>query len=238
MSGKRLTDDFIREEMVYPESALKNKVEGTVVLQFIVDPKGNVSNLQVIESVSPALDEEAQRIFRKIIWLPGTRLGRNVTTENTFEIRFKVRKYEKICRQRGYDRPAYPHEPVDPGFSIYEKEEVEISPRPVFSSLNRNLGEFVSENMKYPEAAFKQNISGTVELGFVVEPSGRISNIHVVNPVGGGCTEEAIRLAKMIRWHPGIRDDMAVRVFNSLSITFDIAGHSVDGTVPVPGQIH
>ena len=41
-------------------------------------------------------------------------------------------------------------------------------------------------------------------MNFIVETSGRISNLEVVNPLGGGCTEEAIVLLKQVHWSPGI----------------------------------
>jgi hypothetical protein len=75
-------------------------------------------------------------------------------------------------------------------------------------------------------------------LKFVVVPSGRISNLLTEKTVGGGCTEEAIRVVKMIRWIPGIKNQAAVRSWRTLDITFDIAGKSVSGTIPTPGQVH
>ena len=61
-----------------------------------------------------------------------------------------------------------------------------------------SFGKFIAENLKYPELAYTQNIAGDVELSFIVETSGRISNLEVVNPLGGGCTEEAIHLIKQM----------------------------------------
>jgi protein TonB len=99
-----------------------------------------------------------------------------------------------------------------------------------------NFNNFVVRNLKYPETAFKQNISGDVNLRFVVEQSGRISNNAIGNTLGGGTTEEAIRVLKLMKWHPGIKKGKAVRTFMKIEIKFDIATHTVGGSVPSQGQ--
>lgn len=82
----------------------------------------------------------------------------------------------------------------------------------------------MKKNFHYPDIAFKQNITGIVNVNFVVEPSGLISNVYVINRLGAGCTEESIRLVKLIRWMPGVVDGKAVRVLMNLSITFSLDG--------------
>jgi TonB family protein len=91
---------------------------------------------------------------------------------------------------------------------------------PVFDEKDMTLAKFISQNINYPEIAYRQNISGKVLLSFIIEPQGRISNIQVLRPVGGGCTEEAVRVARLIKWNPGIKDGMAVRTNMQLEFTF------------------
>ena len=235
--GNRLTNEFVQEEMIYPSQALESKKEGTVVLSFVVNPDGTVEQLHVQERVSPELDREAIRIFRKILWHPATWLGKPVAYRHTFEVKFKVKKYLKLIRQRGPEYFANPYEPVDTGNVVYRRKDLDQLPKPMLSTLDRDFQTFLSNNLEYPEAAFRLNLSGTVELRFVVETGGRVSNIEVVRSVGGGCTEEAIRVLKLIKWFPGIKGDVAVRTSMPLQITFDIANRSVGGTIPSPGQV-
>jgi protein TonB len=62
---------------------------------------------------------------------------------------------------------------------------------------------------------------------FVVEVDGSVSNVNVVNRIGGGCDEEAIRVAReMPRWEPGKRNGRAVRVMVRMPIVFRIPGKS------------
>jgi len=235
--GKRLLKEFIKEEMVYPEKALKNKTEGIVELSFIVKPDGTITDLHIEKSVSKELDDESRRIFRKILWKPATELGKPIAYLHSMEIKYNIKRYYKICKSRGYKNITYSYQPIDSSNKVYPFIDIDVSPKPIFTSRNYNFSIFIANNLKYPEAAFKQNISGTVKLIFVVEPSGRISNIEVDKTVGGGCTEEAIRVVKLIRWNPGLYKNIAVRTFMCLEITFDIAGQTVGGKIPNPGQI-
>ena len=236
-SGKRLTKEFIKEEMVYPEQAMKNNKEGEVVISFMVNADGSATDYKVLKSVSEELDIEALRICRKILWYPATDIGLPISYMHQFTIKFDIKKYQKLVKKRGYDQIKYPFKPIETSGKIYQFVDVDKAPKPIYPESNINFGSFVESNLEYPETAFKQNVSGSVKLEFVIEPSGRISNIVVEKALGGGCTEEAIRVIRLIRWNPAIFNDMAVRSWMCLEITFDIAKKSVGGSIPTPGQI-
>ncbi|MCB2219996.1 MAG: energy transducer TonB [Bacteroidetes bacterium] len=237
-SGPRLAREFIDEEMIYPEKALQADIEGTVELSFIVHEDGTVSDINVIQRVSPDIDEEAIRLLRHILWHPATELGKPISYRHTFKIKFNIRKYKKLTKQRGTDYFNRPHENTDTSFKVYRRVETDHWPKPIFTSLDRNLSNFIVNNLKYPEAAMKQNISGDVKLRFVVETSGRVSNIEVIETVGGGCTEEAIRVLRLIKWYPGLKDNVAVRTSMPFELKFDLTNKTVGGAIPNPGQLY
>lgn len=230
--GTKLLKAFIKEEMIYPGIALRNNTEGTVSFSFIVEPDGRVSNLHIVQSVSDEIDKEALRLFKKILWHPPTELGKPIALNQSLSIKFNIKKYNKLIKERGYDYFSYPYQPIDTSYHVYEFKQLDETPKPIFDSEDVNFNTFMAHNLKYPETAFKQNISGNVKLKFVVEQSGRISNITIMNTLGGGTTEEAIRVIKLMKWHPGIYKGKAVRSFTELEIKFDIAKKTVGGTVP------
>ncbi len=234
--GNRLLKEFIQEEMIYPSQALQAGVEGTVEIEFIVNKDGSVSDIRVIKRVSKEIDAEAIRIFSKILWYPATEIGIPISFKHSMEIKFKISKYMKVCKFRGYDFFEWPYKPIDSSNVVYERKQTEKYPSPMFKEKNMNFATFIAQELKYPDEAFKGNVQGTVKLRFVVEPSGRISNIEVINAVGGGCTGEAIRVVKMMKWFPGIKDELAVRTFMPLDLEFDIAKKSVGGQIPSQGQ--
>ncbi|MBI9037444.1 MAG: TonB family protein [Bacteroidales bacterium] len=224
--GKKQLKDFISREMVYPKNSLNNKIEGKVELSFIINPDSTTSNLNIIKSVSPEIDAEAVRIFEKTLWIPAIYLEKVIPSEYSLEIDFKIKKYKKYCKQRAYTEFIYPYKNIDTSNIIYNLDKLDVAPYPIFKDRLYSFNDFIKDNMKYPEQAFSRSISGTVTVSFVIENHGKISNIYIENFIGGGCTEEAIRLINLLQWMPGIKDSKAVRTKMSLDIGFSLKNKS------------
>jgi TonB family protein len=230
--GRQQLKDFIKEEMVYPEKALEEKTEGTVVLTFIVDKDGQVKDTKINQSVSAEIDAEALRLLGLLLWEPAEYRGMKLDEEKTLEFDFAIKKYHRFTESRGYEKSTYPIEPVAYSTKIYETIHLDQQPKPVYETKGMNFASFIMKNMTYPENAVKQNISGSVTVFFVVETTGRISNIKIEKGVGAGCNQEAIRLLKLMKWVPGVKDGMAVRTKMSLTITFNLQDFENQKYVP------
>ena len=90
-----------------------------------------------------------------------------------------------------------------------------------------NLMKYLSDNIRYPDSARKNNITGRVVMQFVVAEDGSITDCHVLHGIGGGCDEEALRVIRnMPRWNPGMHDGRAVRVKFTQPIAFSLADYS------------
>lgn len=74
----------------YPEIARKAGIEGRVILEFIVDEKGKVSNIKVLRSVGGGLDEAAIEALKKVRFSPGMQRGRPVKVRYTLPVTFKL----------------------------------------------------------------------------------------------------------------------------------------------------
>ena len=218
----KLIPDFLCSEVTYPEMAIEKGIEGEVIIAFTVEKDGTVSKAGIFQSVSPEVDAEALRLFRMLLWEPAVSMGQPVVSENLYTIDFNIKKYNKHCKQRGYVATDYPFLPVDSSNFVFGYPATEKKPYAVFEEKGMTVGAFIAKNIKYPESAYRQNLSGKVGLRFVVEPTGRVSNIKAVEPVGGGCTQEAMRLLQMLRWMPGIKNGMAVRTFMNIDIEFKL----------------
>ena len=82
---------------------------------------------------------------------------------------------------------------------------------------------YLSENIKYPEQAKKENIQGKVYMRFVVERDGSIVDAEILRGIGGGCDEEALRVVNaMPKWEPGKQQGTPVRVQYNLPIVFKL----------------
>lgn len=224
---------FIDQELLYPEISLNKGIEGKVSFKFTIDEKGIPCEFNNIVYPDSLTLLETIRIFSLIEWLPATLGGVPVKDIGHFEIDFSIKKYNRLCKARGYSQILNPYEPIDSSGKIYWYRNLHKAPYPIFAESRQSLSSFISEHLKYPELAIKQNISGIVTLGFVIETNGKISNLEILNSVGAGCNEEAIRLLRKIKWMPGIYDDKAVRTRTSMSVTFSLDPAGNGSFIPV-----
>ena len=108
-----------------------------------------------------------------------------------------------------------------------EEEDVQIftvvENDPEFPGGMEALYKYLRENIKYPQLARDNNITGKVYVTFVVERDGSIANPRVLKDIGGGCGAEAIRVVKaMPKWAPGKQRGKAVRVQFNLPVSFNL----------------
>jgi TonB family protein len=76
----------------YTATALRAKIEGTVVLAVVVEKDGTVGDVKVLKTLDPGLDEEAIRAAKLWRFAPGTKDGKPVPVEVTLELTFTLRK--------------------------------------------------------------------------------------------------------------------------------------------------
>jgi len=83
---------YLNRNFRYPDDGLNNQVEGTVMVQFIVDKDGNVSDVQAISGPSEGgLRQEAMRVIRKSgVWIPAIQNGRKVKSYKQQPVIFKI----------------------------------------------------------------------------------------------------------------------------------------------------
>ncbi len=226
LGTKQDLKDFIENEMYYPGKALGQNIQGSVKLSFIVDKQGITCDIKVKAKVHPLLDREAVRLVRMMVWEPAEKYGLKVASRHELKIDFKIRKYKKYCKNRGYEIPFSQDMINDTTFAIYNYQEVYPKPTPVFEKEKQNLTGFIRSNLQYPEVAVQKSIKGNVKIEFVVETSGKPSHFRIIESLGGGCNEEAKRIIKLLRWQPGQVNDKAVRTRMSMDITFSLSESS------------
>lgn len=94
---------------------------------------------------------------------------------------------------------------------------------PEFPGGMEALYKYLSENIKYPQIAKENNITGRVFVTFVVEKDGSIASPRVLRDIGGGCGAEAVRVVKaMPKWKAGKQRGKAVRVQFNLPVSFNL----------------
>lgn len=82
---------FIAQNLKYPVTAMEQGVQGRVVVDFVVEKDGSMSNVRVVRSVDSDLDKEAIRVVKGLSkFTPGTKNGQPVRARYTLPITFRM----------------------------------------------------------------------------------------------------------------------------------------------------
>lgn len=82
---------YLNQNIRYPAEAQENCVQGRVVVRFVVEKDGHISDVTVLRSVDPSLDKEAVRVIRNMPrWSPGKQGGEPVRVRYTVPVSFRL----------------------------------------------------------------------------------------------------------------------------------------------------
>ena len=89
--GQTAMMTWLSENIQYPADAVAEKCEGRVIVRFVVEKNGTISNPKILKSVAKSLDQEALRVVNSMPeWTPGTMNGEPVRSYFTLPINFKL----------------------------------------------------------------------------------------------------------------------------------------------------
>lgn len=93
--------EYFKKNLRYPEEAKKAGMQGRVVVQFLINKNGAISDASVLRSVDRLLDAEAVRLVRSMPrWKPGMQKGKAVTVKYTVPVLFKLDEVDEKVRQK------------------------------------------------------------------------------------------------------------------------------------------
>ena len=115
--------------------------------------------------------------------------------------------------------------------------KIVVEEMPVFEgNESHDFKIYIKENLKYPEEAKKEEISGTVYVRFVIDKMGKVSDVEIVRSVHPELDAEALRVIESSPdWKPGRNEGQAVEVNFTIPISFNLNGTEKNGkgTPPV-----
>ena len=83
--------NWLSQNIKYPVIAAENGVQGRVIVQFVVEKDGSITDVKVAKSVDPSLDKEAARVVGSMPhWIPGKQNGSAVRVKYTVPVTFKL----------------------------------------------------------------------------------------------------------------------------------------------------
>lgn len=197
---------FKIKNLKYPKKIKKLGIEGMVIVRFIIEKSGSISNVKIMQGASPSLDAEAIRVTKLMpAWQPGKEKGKPV----------------KFLYMTGYEFLLTPHTiPVPEEGAPY----VVVEEMPMFPGGDSALLAYIGNNTKYPEAAKAKNIEGRVIVRFCVTDVGDIDRVSVLKGVDAELDAEAARVVKSLpKFAPGKQGGKPVNVWYMVPITFGLS---------------
>lgn len=83
--------EYLSKSIHYPKEAEEKVIQGRVIVNFVVEPDGSISNVKVSKSVDPLLNKEAVRVVESMPhWIPGKQNGNAVRVKYTAPVTFKL----------------------------------------------------------------------------------------------------------------------------------------------------
>jgi TonB family protein len=203
---------YLQKEIKYPKEALEQGKQGRVIVQFVVNKDGSISNDTIVRSVDPFLDAEALRIIRSMPnWTPGKQRGEPVRVRFTLPVTFRLdggAASQPVQMQMTIENTG------GEVFNIVEE-------MPEYPGGMDELMKFIQRNIRYPKEAQEQGKQGRVIVQFVVEKDGSITDVNIVRSADPQFDAEALRIVNMMpKWTPGKQRGKEVRVRFTLPVTF------------------
>ncbi len=82
---------YLASNIKYPVVAEENGVQGRVIVTFVVEKDGSITDVRVVKSVDPSLDKEATRVVKSMPkWIPGKQNGSAVRVKYTVPVTFRL----------------------------------------------------------------------------------------------------------------------------------------------------
>ena len=90
--GQAALFEYLSTNVKYPADADKQKIQGRVLVTFVVNTDGSITDIEVVKKAFPSLDAEAVRVISGMPkWIPGEQKGQKVRVKYTVPLSFNLR---------------------------------------------------------------------------------------------------------------------------------------------------
>ncbi len=208
---------FLLSNIKYPEEARKAGITGTTYINFTVKEDGSLTGIAVKKGFNTACDAEAMRVVNLMPkWKPGTKDGKAVAAETVLPIKFALDGDGKAKKSQPAESKTTKNEAKKEVFTVVEN-------MPEFPGGREAMAKYLASSVKYPEEARKAGLEGTVYVTFVVEETGKVSDVKVLRGFDLSCDESALNAVKsMPNWNPGTQRGEAVKVQFNIPVKFKL----------------
>jgi TonB family protein len=165
----------------YPPDLRIAGIEGSAVVDFVVDPNGVPTRLKIYRQTNAEFGSAAMASVAQWRFSPGRKNGSPAWVHIQIPIVFSVDRDPP----KGESRPLPPMADIAPGEMVYDISKVSVPPVATFQA-----------RPEYPPSLKASGASGRTTISFIVRASGRVSNVTVVkatDPLFGAAGVEAVK---------------------------------------------
>lgn len=243
---------FIDDHLNFPTAALQRRVQGTDSVQFVIEKNGSTSGFVLVRAFDAECDAEALRVLKMAPkWKPARHKGQVVRQRVTVPVTFSLPDLPSGGGAFRSDSALLPSSnPADARIqapSSHTGDPITISrdapiPAPAPGTTLPNglkvvepatkasppggtdaFFAWLQQHIQYPVAARRAKAEGKVQVEFIIEPDGSLSNVKVLTHLPHGLEQEAIRLIKSApKWTPAVYDGRSIRQKMVLPVIFQL----------------
>lgn len=205
---------YIYSTIVYPDSARIKGTEGRVILQFVVNKRGQVIDPVILKDIGDGCGEEALRVVKlmqeqNVIWRPGMRENTPVSVKYTLPVKFKIKEYT----------PPPPYT-IFEGDSIYLELETGVE----FQGGEDALNVFLATETSYPESGLDSCYIGSMKSDLIVKKDGSVKLLETTDFSNLG-TDFLFEVIKVVpktegKWIPATYEGKAVTSAYPIRVEF------------------
>jgi len=97
--GNQARNQFLADNINYPRSAEKKGIEGRVIISFVIEKDGTITNVELVKGVEESLDNEAIRVVKLMPrWNPGKNNGKPVRTKHKVDVVYKLESRKSLSK--------------------------------------------------------------------------------------------------------------------------------------------
>jgi len=211
-------NNFIKENLLYPESALKDSISGVAHVRFRLNEYGERDHYSVRPSICQSLDQEAIRLVSLMPKMLPIKNKNKYKVSNCFiPIQLNINDY--LLSKKDSAKTTSDSTEIQ----LKKFNTLIITRMPEFPGGTKKLFNFISRNLNYPKDAINRNVSAKVIVRFLVDNTGCVKDITIIQSAYPELDEEAIRVVKkMPRWIPGEEKRDNITYASSIECTLPI----------------
>ncbi|TYP96075.1 TonB family protein [Tenacibaculum adriaticum] len=226
---KEEISNHVKKNFRYPADAYAKSIQGRVLVQFVIDKTGEVTDLNIRGPYKgEELEEEAKRIVSKLPkFKPGKHNGKAVKVKYGIPLSFRIPGKKPSNVKKAVKKVALE------STSVINFADVETIPQfkdckgskgDGSDCFNRELVKHVEKYFSYPQEAIINDIEGKVYAYFVIDKNGEVINVQTRGPKGGEVLEEAAKklVEKLPDFQPGLHNGKPANVKYAFPINFKL----------------